>query len=77
MHRSEECAPCAVKQTFQDGQVHQTEEVVTSKKGEQVDVLVYTAPIRNAEGQIRSVMEMGTNITQIRHLQSHLLLSAW
>jgi PAS domain S-box-containing protein len=72
MHRSEECTPCAVKQTFQDGQVHQTEEVVTSKKGEQVDVLVYTAPIRDARGQIRSVMEMGANITQIRHLQSQL-----
>jgi PAS domain S-box-containing protein len=72
MHRSEECAPCAVKQTFQDGQVHQTEEVVTSKNGKQVDVLVYTAPIRDAEGQIKSVMEMGTNITQIRELQSQL-----
>ena len=72
MHRSEECAPCAVKQTFQDGQVHQTEEVVTSKDGEQTDVLVYTAPIRDAEGQIKSVMEMGTNITQIRQLQSQL-----
>jgi PAS domain S-box-containing protein len=72
MHRSEECAPCAVRQTFQDGQVHQTEEVVTSKNGKQVDVLVYTAPIRDAEGQIKSVMEMGTNITQIRQLQSQL-----
>ena len=72
MHRSEECAPCAVKQTFQDGQVHQTEEVVTSKNGEQVDVLVYAAPIRDAGGQIKSVMEMGTNITQIRQLQSQL-----
>ena len=72
MHRSEECSPCAVKQTFQDGQVHQTEEVVTSKNGKQVDVLVYTAPIRDAEGQIKSVMEMGTNITQIRQLQSQL-----
>ena len=72
MHRSEECAPCAVKQTFQDGQVHQTEEVVTSKNGEQVDVLVYAAPIRDAGGQIKSVMEMGTNITQVRELQSQL-----
>ncbi len=34
MHRSEECVPCAVKETFQDGQVHQTEEVVTVRSGE-------------------------------------------
>ncbi len=72
MHRSEECVPCAVKETFQDGQVHQSEEVVTSRDGEQMNVLVSTAPIRNAEGQIKSVIEMSTNITPIRQLQSQL-----
>jgi PAS domain S-box-containing protein len=71
-HRQEECIPCPVQQTFRDGQVHQSEEVVTSRSGEQVHVLVYTAPIRNAQGQIESVMEMGTNITYIRQLQSQL-----
>ena len=72
MHRSEECVPCAVKETFQDGQVHQSEEVVTSREGEQMNVLVSTAPIRSAEGQIKSVIEMSTNITPIRQLQSQL-----
>ena len=72
MHRSEECVPCAVKETFQDGQVHQSEEVVTSRDGEQVNVLVSTAPIRSAEGQIKNVIEMSTNITPIRRLQSQL-----
>ena len=71
-HRSEECIPCPVQQTFRDGEVHQSEEVVTSRSGEQVNVLVYTAPIRNAAGQIQSVMEMSTNITYIRQLQSQL-----
>ena len=72
MHRPEACVPCVVKQTFDDGQVHQTEEVMTSPKGDQVNVLVYTAPVRDAEGQIRNVIEMSTNITQIRQLQSQL-----
>ncbi|OGP98100.1 MAG: hypothetical protein A2Z51_06280 [Deltaproteobacteria bacterium RBG_19FT_COMBO_52_11] len=71
-HRTEECMPCMVQQTFQDGEVHQSEEVVTSRAGEQVNVLVYTSPIRNAEGQIQSVMEMSTNISYIRQLQSQL-----
>jgi signal transduction histidine kinase len=61
-----------VKQTFEDGQVHQTEEVMTSPKGDQVNVLVHTAPVRNATGQINNVIEMSTNITQIRRLQSQL-----
>jgi len=72
MHRTEACVPCIVKQTFGDGQVHQSEEVMTSQKGDQVNVLVYTAPVRNAEGQIKNVIEMSTNITQIRQLQSQL-----
>ena len=72
MHRSEPCVPCAVKETFQDGQVHQTEEVVTSRSGEQMHVLVSTTPVRGADGQIKSVIEMSTNISPIRELQSQL-----
>jgi PAS domain S-box-containing protein len=72
MHRAEACVPCIVKQTFSDGQVHQAEEVMTSQQGDQVNVLVYTAPVRNAAGQINNVIEISTNITQIRQLQSQL-----
>jgi len=72
MHRTEECLPCAVKQTFQDGQVHQIEEVVTSRDGQQMNVLVYAAPIRDGGGEIINVIEMSTNISQIRQLQSQL-----
>lgn len=72
MHRSEPCVPCAVQQAFQDGMVHQGEEVVTTRKGEPKNVLMSTAPIRSSDGQIRSVMEMGTDITQIRQLQTQL-----
>ncbi|RJP72817.1 MAG: PAS domain-containing sensor histidine kinase [Candidatus Abyssobacteria bacterium SURF_17] len=71
-HRTEECFPCPVQATFQDAQVHESEEVVTSKNGDRVNVLVYTTPIRDGNGEIKSVMEMSTNITQIRQLQSQL-----
>jgi len=71
-HRDRECTPCAVQATFKDGQVHQSEEVVTTNKGEQVNTLVYTAPIRRPGGEVVGVMEMSTNITEIRELQSQL-----
>lgn len=71
-HRAEECLPCPVQTTFKDGRVHQSEEVVTSKSGERVNVLVYTTPILDDDGEIRSVMEMSIDITQIRRLQSQL-----
>ena len=71
-HRSSPCTDCPVAATFSDGRRHQTEEVVTSKSGEQYHVMTWTAPIRNEANQITQVMEMATNITQIRQLQDHL-----
>ncbi len=71
-HRDSPCSECPVAATFEDGEHHQAEEVVTSKSGVQYNVLIYTAPIRNEANEITQVMEMSTNITQIRQLQDHL-----
>jgi len=71
-HRDEPCLECPVQCTFEDGQVHRSEEVVTSVSGDRENVLVYAAPIPNPDGGIRYVMEMSTNITPIRQLQSKL-----
>lgn len=70
--RHQPCPRCPVAETFQDGQVHTSEEVVVDNQGRQVHVLVYAAPIRNAEGEITSVMEMSTDVTEIRMLQDTL-----
>ncbi len=72
-HRDTPCQQCPVAATFEDGKSHSTEEIVTSKSGKQYNVMTWTAPIRDASGQITQVMEMSTNITQIRQLQSHLV----
>ncbi len=72
-HRSTQCPNCPVADTFRDGKPHQTEEIVTSKSGRQYNVLTWTAPIRDEHGHITQVMEMSTNITQIRKLQDHLV----
>jgi PAS domain S-box-containing protein len=71
-HRDEPCPNCPVARTFEDGQSHTSEMVVTSKAGEQYNVLIWTAPLKNAAGEITHVMEMSTNITEIRQLQDHL-----
>jgi PAS domain S-box-containing protein len=70
--RKEECFPCMVRDTFQDGRIRVHEEVVTSLDGKPINVLVHTAPVRNAEGEITSIIEMSANITKIRELQSQL-----
>jgi len=71
-HRGEPCPNCPVARTFEDGHSHQSEMVVTPKSGEQRNVLIWTAPIRDAKGAVTRVMEMSTDITQIRELQDHL-----
>jgi PAS domain S-box-containing protein len=71
-HRKEPCLVCPVAATFQDGQMHTSEEVVTALSGERMNVLCYTAPIHDAEGNIQYVIEMNTNITEIRQLQDQL-----
>ena len=71
-HRSEPCIACPVQETFEDGESRTQEEVVTSLEGKQMNVLVTTAPIRNRQGQITHVMEMSTDITEIRELEDRL-----
>jgi signal transduction histidine kinase/FixJ family two-component response regulator len=71
-HRDEPCLDCPVVMTFEDGKSHESEMVVTSKSGEQYNLLIRTSPVRDVTGKIIQVMEMSTNITQIRKLQDHL-----
>ncbi len=71
-HRTKACVPCIVQQTFEDGLTRAHEEVVTSQSDEQMNVLVHTAPLRNADGEVDKVIEMSTDITQIRELQDKL-----
>lgn len=66
------CRQCPVVRTFEDGESHQCEMEVRSKTGEPIQVLIQTAPIRNNKGEITRVMEMSTNITQIRLLEDKL-----
>ncbi len=72
-HRTSPCPNCPVMATFEDGRSHTVEEIITTREGQQYNVLTQTAPIRNELGQITQVMEMSTDITQIRELQDHLI----
>jgi PAS domain S-box-containing protein len=71
-HRSSPCEPCPVQWTLDDGLPHTREEVVTASDGERRNVLVTTAPIRDAGGPITGVMEMSADITQVRELEDRL-----
>jgi PAS domain S-box-containing protein len=71
-HRSDRCPVCPVAETFRDGAVHCSEEIVTDLDGRIINTLVYTSPVKDTDGAITAVMEMSTDITEIRRLQSQL-----
>jgi PAS domain S-box-containing protein len=70
--RDTECSPCIVRQTFADGQIREHEEIVTRRDGQQMNVMVTTAPLKKPTGEIEGVIEMSVDITQLRELQSKL-----
>ncbi len=67
------CDNCPVEKTFIDGATHYSEEI-WRRNGEETYIVVYTAPIHNDEGEIVSVMEMSTNITEVKRLQGELAI---
>jgi PAS domain S-box-containing protein len=71
-HREEQCLSCPMMSTFETGRTHDYEASVLSKDGQELNLLVTTAPLRNAEGIVEAVIEMGVDITQIRQLQDQL-----
>ena len=71
--RDSKCENCPVEKTFIDGQSHSSEEV-WRRNGEPTHVVVSTAPVTDDRGGILAVMEMSTNITEIKRLQSELAI---
>ncbi|MBD3382210.1 MAG: PAS domain-containing protein [candidate division Zixibacteria bacterium] len=66
------CPNCPVIKTFEDGRTHTTEETVVTQNGNKAHMIVYTTPIKDDQGDIAGVMEMSTNITEVKKLQSEI-----
>ncbi len=66
------CRQCPAAATFGDGQPHEAKTDFTSPEGQTYPVLVWTSPIRNAEGVIHQVLMMATPIDRLADLQDHL-----
>ena len=67
------CDNCPVEKTFIDGLSHQSEEI-WRRNGEETHIIVNTAPVTNENGEMRAVMEISTNITEVKRLQNELMI---
>jgi len=70
--QAQACSDCPVTRTFQDGQPHQCEMDVDGPDDNRRRMLIWTAPLRDSSGGIVQVMEMSTDVTQVRKLQDQL-----
>ncbi len=70
--REEICPDCPVEATFADGRNHPSEQLLITKEGVEVPVVVHTTPIFDDAGEVMAVMEMHTDIGEVKRLQSEL-----
>jgi PAS domain S-box-containing protein len=70
----ERCTDCLVERTLEDGRVHSSEETLTTQHGRRLDLVVHSMPIRDGDGRITAVMEVFTDITEVKRLQKQLTL---
>jgi len=70
--RDEVCENCPVAATFADGVTHVSEQTLTTLHGEPMPVMVHTTPIRNGTGEVVAVMEMHTDIGEVKRTMSRL-----
>lgn len=70
--RDERCELCPVQKTFEDKEPHISQETVTLSNGEEAQMVVYSAPITDSEGNINAVIEMSINITSVTEMEKEL-----
>jgi signal transduction histidine kinase len=69
---SEPCTSCPVVQTFADKGIHLGEETVRLANGEMAQMIVYSAPVLDAFGNVAAAIELATNINRIKEMQKEL-----
>jgi PAS domain S-box-containing protein len=69
--RSERCASCAARETFADGQIRTREEQGAARNGgPRHHYLVHMFPVKRCGGEIPYVIEMSTDITAVKQLET-------
>ena len=61
-----------ITRTIRTGDPHQGEMVLTDNDGTKVNVMAWTAPIKNPTGKLIQVLAIFADVTQLRELQANL-----
>jgi PAS domain S-box-containing protein len=67
--RNDICSECAAAKTFKDGQVRVNDEEGKDRHGRSAHYLVHMVPVTMGDGEIPYIIEMSTDISEIKRLQ--------
>ena len=68
-HQNHACRICPARQTFEDGQIHTSEQVGVAKDGETTHYVVTTAPASRGDAGFSHVIEMAVDVTALRRVE--------
>jgi signal transduction histidine kinase len=74
-HRTSKCPNCVVDATFGDGKNRTNEEVLVTLDGRRINAVVHTQPILDRDGEMSAVMEVFTDVTEVKRLERQLALT--
>lgn len=72
-HRTSKCPNCPAAKTFKDGRVHNSNQEGTGKKDQDIYYAVTTSPLMRTEGEVAHVIEISTDITAVKKLESEVI----
>jgi PAS domain S-box-containing protein len=70
--RRQPCAECPAALTFQDGADHESEHVGVHQDGSPARYVVTTTPLSRRGEEVAHVIEMATDVTEVRRLEEEL-----
>jgi PAS domain S-box-containing protein len=71
--RSERCVKCGAAKTFADGKTREREEEGVDRRGRPTHYIVHIVPVVRDDGDVPYVIEMSTDITELKRLQQQKL----
>ena len=67
------CRHCPAAQTFRDGKIHKSEQTGINREGRKTSYIVTTTPLARDENRVEHVIEISTDITELKHLENEML----
>jgi signal transduction histidine kinase len=71
--RTSRCPNCPAARTFRDGKVHRSNQVGTSKRGQDIHYAVTASSLARPEQKVAHVIEISTDVTALRKLEHDVI----